>query len=184
MEEGKMDMSTGPTDPFIPPSIKLDGRFTKNLGGDGSNGVSRSIYPVIDPGNETDPKMTLEIYTKFNADIPDQRELHGNVILEINLKDGQIAQFGWLFSKDENGQVFDGMLVTSNAYSSSEDYKENYRVADLWMEKRPFTDGEVQPLDLPKDSANDWNITAMKSSLTCPEEGGRCKLHAHFNRKF
>lgn len=36
---------------------------------------------------------------------------------------------------------------------------------------------------LTKDSANDWNITAAKSKLTCPSVG-RCTIHAHWNRKF
>ena len=69
-----MDMKMDVADPattYYPPDIMLDSRFAENLGGNGSNMVSRSKYELISAVGEKDPTLTLEVYAKFNADIPD-----------------------------------------------------------------------------------------------------------------
>ncbi len=78
--------------------------------------VSRAKYELISAVGDKDPTLTLEVYTKFNKDIPDQRELHGNLILEAELSDNDVVEMGWMFSPDPLSERFDGMLVTSNAY--------------------------------------------------------------------
>ena len=73
-----------PVDPstVFHPAQSLGPGMTPNLGGDGSNAVSRSIYKMIPSATDTDPDLTLEVYQKYNVAITDQRELHGNLILE------------------------------------------------------------------------------------------------------
>jgi len=62
--------------------------------------------------------LSLEIYTKFNANIPDQRELHGNLILEAELFNDEYVEMGFMFSPDPLSAKFDGMLVSSNTYKT------------------------------------------------------------------
>ena len=179
-----MDMPlVDPATVFQPVEMPLDSRFTTNTGGDGSNMVSRQKYELIEAINERDPILTLEIYTKFNANVPDQRELHGNLILEAELYNDEYVEMGFMFSPDPLSANFDGMLVTSNTYKTLNWSGPVFSAQDLWLTERPWTDGQVDMEELTKDSANDWNITADKSKLVCPNSG-RCTIHAHWNRKF
>ena len=92
---------------------------------------------------------------------------------------------GFLFSSDPVNRKFDGLLVKSTAYSTASNWQVIYTSSDLWTTSRPFKDGKLSGLEgIEKDSANDWNITAEKSSLSCPGNGGRCTIKAHWNRKF
>mmetsp|Transcript_25514 Transcript_25514/g.34094 ORF Transcript_25514/g.34094 Transcript_25514/m.34094 type:complete len:93 (+) Transcript_25514:262-540(+) len=91
---------------------------------------------------------------------------------------------GFLFSPDPVRQTFDGLLITSTPYSTASNWEVVFTSSDLWAVERPFTDAKVDFNAIEKESANDWNITAEKSKLKCPSGGGRCTIHAHWNRKF
>ena len=58
-------------DVFHAATMQLDDRFLPNYGGDGSNMLSRSIYELIPYESESKPTLTLEVYTKFNANQAD-----------------------------------------------------------------------------------------------------------------
>ena len=77
---------------------------------------------------------------------------------------------GFLFSSDPDSK-FDGLLVKSTPYSTDSFWEVVFIGADLYTEeKNPFKDGRV-PYGLTKiekESANDWNITAEKSYISCP----------------
>ena len=125
----------------------------------------------------------LEIYHKFNSKIPDQRELHGNVILKAKLADLDRVEMGFLFSPDPDSGNFDGLMVREN-YEARSDFSPVFKASDLWTTSRPFTDSNtVNISELTKDNANDWNITGEKSKFFC-EPVGWCTVQAHFNRKF
>ena len=76
-------------DVFVASTLKLDSRFAANTGGDMSNMLSRAKYEIIGAANADpySPQLNLEIYHKFNKDITDQRELHGNLILTVRQSD-------------------------------------------------------------------------------------------------
>ena len=88
---------------------------------------------------------------------------------------------GFLFNPDKKSENFDGLYV-SLKYIEGADTLFIHR--DVWTSKRPFTNGDVYPGNLEFEQADDWNITAPKSSVTCPAEGTLCTIKAHFNRKF
>ena len=95
-------------DVFHPAAYKLDDRFLPNLGGDGSNMLSRSIYEVIPYESDSRMTLTLELYMKFNKVVTDQRELHGNLIMQGKIDDGDQVMMGFLFSPDPIQGTFDG----------------------------------------------------------------------------
>lgn len=178
---------TAPVTPdvFHPATIDLDNRFLQNFGGDGSNALSRQIYELIPFTSEEEPDLTLELYSKFNAQITDQRELHGNLILNGKFNDADTVYMGFLFSPDPVLGQFDGLQVkTSIDTKSSATANPVFVSSDIWTKSRPFTDANFQAsTDLTKDESNQWNITGEKSTVNCDAEGF-CTIKAHFNRKF
>ena len=160
----------------------LDERFVQNTGGDGSNMLSRAIYELVPSVTEDGPTLDLELYTKYNDDISTQRELHGNIVLRAKLADLETLNMGYFFNSDPENNTWDGLMVTAD-FRTTSDYSVVFTGHDLSASEKPFASG-VYPADLTKDSVNDWNITAEKSRLTCPLDGGRCTAIAHFNRKF
>lgn len=90
-----------------------------------------------------DPILTLEIYTKNNDKLPEVRELHGNLILEIPLIEQDIIEMGFLFSSGASvSGSFDGMLVKSDPYHLTNNWSPVFTVSDLWMEENPFKNGK------------------------------------------
>lgn len=174
-------------DVFHAATMTLDSRFLPNYGGDGSNGLSRAIYELIPYKSESEPTLTLELYAKFNADDPNQRELHGNLILQGKIDDLSDVYMGFLFSPTPIHGTFDGLQVLTKQLdkSKTDNTMESF---DLWTKTRPFTTEAFNPINDFKaesgiDSSNDWNIVAQKSWTQC-DTSGTCTLKAHFNRVF
>ena len=107
------------------------------------------------------------------------------MILQAKREVNDIIEMGFLFSPDPVSQKFDGLMVKSSAYSTASSWNVVYTGLDLWSDSRPFADGSIDKLEgIGIDDANDWNITSEKSSLSCPTDGSRCTIKAHWNRKF
>ena len=171
-------------DIFHPAVYNLDSRFLPNLGGDGSNMLSRAIYEVIPYVSDSKPTLTLELYTKFNAKIADQREIHGNLIMHGKVNDGDSVLMGFLFSPEPIHGKFDGFQASTTVdnRANAPEASNAFIAADMWTTARPFTTESFDAADLTNDDANDWNITAEKSLVDC--YNGDCVLKAHFNRPF
>ena len=183
-----MSEATVAPDVFHAATINLDSRFLTNYGGDGSNALSRAIYEVIPYESESKPTLTLELYSKFNAKDANQRELHGNLILQGKLDDAKKAYMGFLFSPAPIHGTFDGFQVSTTVNYDQVAQKSVFEHNDIWTKTRPFTTAAFNPVtDFKKDSgfdsSNDWNLTDEKSYVAC-DSSNYCTLRAHFNRVF
>ena len=90
----------------------------------------------------------MEIYHKFNATIKDQRELHGNVILEALLNSDDRVRMGFLFSPDPESGAFDGLQVDVHYTPLVVDFKPVFSGGDIWTKTRPFADGSIKKAEL------------------------------------
>ena len=59
-------LTTTAAEPVVIPALSNLDAFVTNVGGDGSIMEARSKYVLLGGENETDPALTLEIYTKLN----------------------------------------------------------------------------------------------------------------------
>lgn len=87
---------------------------------------------------------------------------------------------GWLFSPDPESNQFDGLRV--DAQIKEGQTKETFSHGDFWTTVRPFADADkstdafsdnitiTDPRKIGTDQADDWSITAEKSSWTCASE--------------
>jgi hypothetical protein len=137
-------------------------------------------YQLIGMNTQNNPDLAdlqLQIYSKDNAENPQQRELHGNLVLStIGLPDKSKISTGFLFRmQNSQEEKWDGLSVQVDYDHANRAFPE-FRHSDLEVTGKPDS---MDIFSNDSSGSNDWQISGSKSSIKC-DMVGDCTFTIHF----